>query len=72
MSRRVFTKKLLAKIMIRKAIIGDISMPMLSCTGNIFLIGYRIGSVVLFRNWTTGLYGSGFTQLIKALIRISQ
>ena len=35
-------------------------------------MGSRIGSVARCKNWTMGLNGSGDTQLIKALIRISQ
>jgi hypothetical protein len=34
--------------------------------------GSKIGSVVRIKNWTSGLNGSGLTQLIKARININQ
>jgi len=68
----VLTRKDLKNIIAKKAIIGDISIPNPKVGGNIFLIGYNIGSVILYKNCTIGLYGSGLTQLIKALININQ
>jgi hypothetical protein len=56
----------------KKAIIGDISIPNLREKGSIFLTGYSMGSVVLKRNATIGLLGSGLTQLINARKIISQ
>jgi hypothetical protein len=58
--------------MIKKAIIGDISMPIFIVKGRTLRIGASNGSVVLYKNWTIGLKGSGLTQLTSALIRISQ
>jgi len=59
-------------IIARKAMIGEISIPNLRPKGKSFLIGYNIGSVVLCKNCTIGLCGSGFTQLISARMSISQ
>jgi hypothetical protein len=56
----------------RNAIMGEISIPNLKPTGNAFLMVWSTGSVDLYKNCTMGLKGSGFTQLINALIRISQ
>ena len=69
---KVLTRKDLKNIIAKKAIIGDMSIPNLRAGGKIFLIGYNMGSVVLYKNCTIGLYGSGLTQLIKALININQ
>ena len=66
------TKKLFKKMIIRNAISGERSIPIPNCKGIIFRMWYKIGSVALYKNWTIGLYGSGFTQLNKALINISQ
>jgi len=55
----------------RKAIRGEISMPNLKFNGKTFLMGQRMGSVILYKNCTRGLNGAGFSQLIKARIRIS-
>jgi len=66
------TKNDFRKIIKRKAIIGEMSMPNLKLGGKNLLIGFSIGSVVLYKNWTIGLYGSGLTQLTSALIKISQ
>ena len=71
-SNIVLTRKDLKNIIAKKAIIGDMSIPNLRAGGKIFLIGYNMGSVVLYKNCTIGLYGSGLTQLIKALININQ
>ena len=68
-SNNVATKNDFKKMMARKAMIGEISMPI---GGKSLRIGCKIGSVVRFRNWTTGLKGSGFTQLTNARIRMSQ
>ena len=66
------TRKDLRNMIVKKAIIGDISIPKPKEKGNIFLIGYNMGSVALYKNCTIELYGSGLTQLIKARINISQ
>ena len=71
-SIKVLIKNDLKKIMIKKTIIGDISIPILKPDGKNVLTGSRTGSVTLYKNWTKGLCGSGFTQLIIALIKISQ
>jgi len=71
-SIRVLNKNDLRNMIARKAITGDISIPNLKLSGNIFLMGSRIGSVHFSRNCTIGLKGSGLTQLIKARIKISQ
>ncbi len=47
-------------------------MPILIAKGRTLRIGTSNGSVVLYKNWTIGLKGSGLTQLTSALIRISQ
>ena len=57
------------KKIIKKAIIGEISMPI---GGSIRRIGSSTGSVVRIKNCTSGLNGSGLTQLIKARIKINQ
>jgi hypothetical protein len=49
---------------------GEMSMAQ-NCILSAFLIGASIGSVVRCRNWTIGLNGSGFTQLMRALNNIS-
>lgn len=49
---------------------GEMSMPKL--VGILLLIGRKIGSVVLYKNLTIGLNGSGATQLTNALMSISQ
>lgn len=54
----------------KNAIIGEISKG--PNAGKNFLSGAKIGSVVLYKNWTIGLNGSGFTQLITARTKISQ
>jgi len=41
--------------MIKKAIIGEISIPKRKPKGKILLMGVSIGSVVLYKNWTIGL-----------------
>ena len=69
-SKIVLTRKDLKNMIAKKTIIGDISIP--KERGSIFLIGYNIGSVDLYKNCTIGLYGSGLTQLIKALINTNQ
>ena len=56
--------------MASKTIIGDISTP--PRYGITFLIGDRIGSVNLNKNWNRGLYGFGLNHEIKALPIISQ
>lgn len=53
------------KIIIKITIIGEISIGPNRLPIN-FLIGYSTGSVALCRNLTTGLYGSGLTQVTKA------
>ncbi len=68
----VLTKNDFTKMIIKKAIIGEISMPKRKPKGKIFFIAYRMGSVVLYKNCTIGLYGSGLTQLIIARIKINQ
>ena len=54
-SNIVLTRKDLKNIIAKKAIIGDMSIPNPRAGGNIFLIGYNIGSVVLYKNCTIGL-----------------
>jgi len=71
-SNKVLTKKDFKNIIARNAIIGDISIPNPKLSGNILLIGESMGSVDFSRNCTIGLKGSGFTQLIRARINISQ
>jgi hypothetical protein len=71
-SKSVDTKKFFKNRIIKKAIIGEISTPNLKLNGIIFLMGYKTGSVTLYRNCTIGLNGSGFTQLITARIKINQ
>ena len=56
--------------MANKTIIGDISTP--PKYGITFLIGDKIGSVTLNKNWNRGLYGFGLNHEIKALPIISQ
>ena len=59
------------KIKIKIAIMGEksIGTPLIGIN---LLMGCMIGAVVRRRNWTMGLYGSGFTQEIRALIIMSQ
>src|SRR3990167_3687601 len=66
-SNNVPAKKDLRKIMAKKAMIGEMSMPI---GGKNLRIGCKIGSVIRFKNWTSGLKGSGFTQLTNARIRM--
>jgi len=72
-SNSVLTMNFLKNKIIRKAIIGEISKPLLlMLVGILFLIGLSIGSVNLWRKKTIILRGSGLTQLINALITIIQ
>jgi hypothetical protein len=71
-STKVPTIEDFKNIIIKKAIIGEKSIPAETVKGNNFLIGYKKSSVDLYKNWTIGLRGSGFTQLTSALIKISQ
>jgi hypothetical protein len=72
MPNRVLTINDFRNIMAKKAIKGEVSMPKRKAMGRILRIGAKIGSVVLNKNSTIGLKGSGLTQLIKALMSISQ
>jgi hypothetical protein len=70
-SLRELTRNICKNTMAIMAIKGEMSIPNFKENGRTFLIRDNIGSVVLSSNWTMGLKGSGFTQLISALISMS-
>jgi len=68
-SYKLVTKNLCRNIIIKKTIIGEISIGK---GGNRRRTGSKTGSVIRMRNCTIGLNGSGLTQLIRARIKINQ